>query len=974
MTVRWAAPGLSRGIGLSTNDASSLLFLNGRQLDPEASPHRARDLGSLLGRLVSRYWWAVLVFWFTVTLAARFLAPSWNEIAYDGDFEYLPAEMPSVVGGKLLDEAFPEERSRSQIVLVIGRQSHSQEAADSPRQRASAPEPTSPTEPVTESASPSAISKADEHVGIDLVRRLYHRLAEVSLQRALRAGWDATSPPQGSVVERYVSRAGIALDEAIRADEQYYAFFAERLAKEVERPGQDSLQWPRMAIAYWDRATLRTALGDAEGAAADREAALQLQPEIATQVEAIADRDVTGWRSLLDVLTWNDPVIGHRLGSRRARLVVLRLESELAATENIATLSSLEAMIARVRDRNEGFTAPGLQILPTGSAAIGGEMLRSSADAIRYTEVLTVLLILVILAVIYRSPLLVAVPLVSILVAITCASGLVAVIASASDRPGLGWLDLKVFTTSRIFVIVILFGAGTDYCLFLISRLREEAANRPWGDAVEVSLARVADALVGSAMTTVVGLAMLWVARFGKFHYSGPVIAICLLVALAVCTTLTPAILRALGPVVFWPGSPPKRAAEVHSPIWHEIAGAMTRRPVRVLAIGMGLLIPPAIYGFLHEESVTYDISSELGSSAVSRRGIHLLRENLPLSEMSPTTLLLVRPERAEREQLEEDLRTLSAGLYRLPGVAAVRSAVDPLGDYPPGARMGLFDKNAWRRRALKSHRISESYFLSDAKQFQDRLVRIDVVTKGDPFDASTANEVDMIRDYLSALADDPQSAWYGSRVALAGITPSIMDLRSVTLADAGRIKFWVVGAVLLVLLLVIRRVGLSLYMIGTVLISYFATLGITVLFFRLVYGDTYVGLDWKVPIFLFVILVAIGQDYNVYLVTRIIEEQRGSHPLAAVRRALARTGGIITSCGVVMAGTFFSMTASAWAPEMLAWIGIGDGEATGSLRGITELGFALGLGVLLDTFYVRTVLLPAFCVLGSRSSGDDSE
>ncbi|WP_235935152.1 MMPL family transporter [Candidatus Laterigemmans baculatus] len=907
-------------------------------MDLDESQRPARDVGTLLGRLVSRYWLAVLAFWIAATLAARFFAPSWNEIAYDGDFEYLPPQMPSVVGGELLDAAFPEERSRSQVVLVFARDS-------------------------------DAISKADEHVGMDLVRRLYHRLAEVSLQRALAAGWEPSGPPQHPLAKRYIDRAQVALDEAIRTDEQYYSFFAERLAKGTERSANESLAWPRIAIAYWDRAALRAALGDSEGAATDREAALQLQPEIEAEVAAIADRDLTGWHSLLDVLTWNDPVIGHRLSSQQARLVILRLESELAATENIATLASLEKMITDVRARNQGFTEPGLKILPTGSAAIGGEMLRSSADAIRYTEVLTVLLILVILAVIYRSPLLVAVPLVSILVAITCASGLVAMIATASAWPGLGWLDLKVFTTSRIFVIVILFGAGTDYCLFLISRLREEAGDRPWGETVEVSLSRVADALVGSAMTTVVGLAMLWVASFGKFHYSGPVIAICLLVALAVCTTLTPALLRALGPGVFWPGRPAQRAAEAYSPLWHWISGAMTRRPVRVLVIGMGVLLPPAIYGFLHEQSVTYDISSELGSGAASRRGIHLLRDNLPLSEMSPTTLLLVRREAAEREQLEEDLRTLSAALYRLPGVEAVRSAVDPLGDYPPGARMGLFDKNAWRRRALKSHRISESYFLSDAPEYQGRLVRLDVVTAGDPFDASTANEVDAIGEYLSDVADDPQSPWYGSQVALAGITPSIMDLRAVTLADAKRIKFWVVIAVLLVLLMVIRRLGLSLYMIGTVLVSYFATLGLTVLFFRFVYGDTYVGLDWKVPIFLFVILVAVGQDYNVYLVTRILEEQKRSHPLAAVRRALARTGGIITSCGLVMAGTFFSMTASAWAPALLSSLGIGSGEATGSLRGITELGFALGLGVLLDTFYVRTVLLPAYCVLRSRSA-----
>jgi RND superfamily putative drug exporter len=246
-------------------------------------------------------------------------------------------------------------------------------------------------------------------------------------------------------------------------------------------------------------------------------------------------------------------------------------------------------------------------------------------------------------------------------------------------------------------------------------------------------------------------------------------------------------------------------------------------------------------------------------------------------------------------------------------------------------------------------------------------LVRLDIVTSGDPFKQQSAGEVERITEYIKGLTTNDLSPWRGARFAISGTTASIMDLRSVTVADAVKIKIWVVLAVLAILLVVLRKIGLSLYMIFTVLVSYYATMGVSVLFFRMVYGDSYIGLDWKVPIFLFVILVAVGQDYNVYLVTRILEERRVSHPLAAVRRAVARTGGIITSCGLVMALTFFSMTASAWVPGLLANLGLASESTTGTLRGITELGFALGFGVLLDTFYVRTVLVPAFCVLGSR-------
>ncbi len=190
----------------------------------------------------------------------------------------------------------------------------------------------------------------------------------------------------------------------------------------------------------------------------------------------------------------------------------------------------------------------------TGSAAIGGETLLAARDAIRYTEWITVAMILLILAAVYRAPLLVAVPMISIGFAVIVSTSLVALLTSWSIAGVIPGLDLRIFTTSRIFVVVILFGAGTDYCLFLIARLREEAMNHPWREACLRSLQGVMGALMGSAMTTVVGLGMLWIASFGKFHYTGPVIAICLLVGLLVCTTLTPALLYTIGPKVFWPG------------------------------------------------------------------------------------------------------------------------------------------------------------------------------------------------------------------------------------------------------------------------------------------------------------------------------------------------------------------------------------------------------------------------------------
>ena len=545
---------------------------------------------------------------------------------------------------------------------------------------------------------------------------------------------------------------------------------------------------------------------------------------------------------------------------------------------------------------------------------------------------------------------------------------------------------MRVFTTSRIFIVVVLFGAGTDYCLFLIARLREEAMKADWPEACSNALSGVTGALLGSALTTVVGLGMLWFAQFGKFHYTGPIIAICLLVGLLICTTLTPAMLRALGPKVFWPNkiavsaaptgllgnSAVNQSGTIGGGIWSWIGLMITRRPVMWLVLGAVFLLIPGVYGMLNENSVTYDISSQLNHSASSRRGLRLLSRHFKIGEINPVTVLLVRQKEQPREEFKKEIKSLSDKLYKTPGVVTVRTADDPLGDFPPDRPRGLLSVDGWKRRALQKHRISQGYFFSTNPVYEDRLARLDVVFDGDPFSIETAAKVADLGNYIRAEVVDESDQ---TNVLLTGTTASIIDLRSVTLSDNRTIKIAVVVAVFLVLVLVIRRVGLCLYLILTVLLSYYATLGLTLLFFQQAYGSDFVGLDWKLPIFLFVILVAIGQDYNVYLVTRIIEEQRTLGWLMALRRAVSRTGGIITACGLVMAATFFSMTSSAWMPTSVAqWLGGTEGSGAG-LRGIIELGFALGLGVLIDTFYVRTILVPSFVAwMGKRNAASTAE
>lgn len=923
------------------------------------------QLTERLASIVTTHTRVVLSLWLVIAVVFYVIAPPWKDVAQDGDFEYLPDRMNTVAASNVLDQAFPGERARSQIVLILARSGH-------------------------------PLSKKDLMVGDDLLRRLYHRLAEVSWQRAIALGY-AGGPIEGASEESrpWLQRTLDALDQSIAVDERFYEQFADLVPDTAP-----TLNEPRMAIAYYDRAKLLEQLQIEDRRASDDfEDALILVPEIEQRVTPIADRDLAPWSAMLDLLSWDDAVIGSRLTKPSARLAVLQLSSELAATGNIVTVEALSKVLDRVRHyslqpmvaaeaaasgaSSRAEVAGELQLEMTGSAAIGGETLIAARDAIRYTESITVIMILLILVLVYRAPLLVAVPMVAIGVAVLVSTSLVALLTDWSMRGVIPWLDMRVFTTSRIFIVVILFGAGTDYCLFLISRLREEAARAPWPEACARALSGVTSALLGSALTTVFGLAMLWFAQFGKYHHTGPIIAICLLIGLIVCLTLAPALLRALGPKVFWPGVVTMQAETaptlIHtghesasakrlkgSGIWSWIAIKLTRRPIVTFVCGILLLAIPAGYGWQNEASVTYDFTSQLETDAQSRRGFRTLAEHFKVGEVNPVTILMVRAEDETRENLKKETKSLSDQLYRQPGVVAVRTSNDPLGDFPPDREMSLLSSDAWRRRALQQHRMAQNYFFSEDPAYQDRLVRLDVIIDGDPFALDTAELVSDLRKKVSQLAADPDSDWAGAQVFMAGTTPSIIDLRTVTIADNQRIKLAVVLAVLLVLIAVIRRIGLCLYLIFTVLLSYYATLGLTVLFFRAAYGAEYVGLDWKLPLFLFVILVAVGQDYNVYLVTRIVEEQQHRGWLAALRHAVSRTGGIITACGMVMAATFFSMTASAWLPGLLRFFGV-QTDATTGLRGIIELGFALGLGVLIDTFYVRTILVPSFVALVGR-------
>jgi RND superfamily putative drug exporter len=560
----------------------------------------------------------------------------------------------------------------------------------------------------------------------------------------------------------------------------------------------------------------------------------------------------------------------------------------------------------------------------------------------------------VVLLVAYRAPLLALIPLVTVALALTVSLDLLTLLTQLSRLESLAGWRFELFAATRLLVIVTLFGAGTGFCLYLISRYKEELDRGSDSEqAVAQSVSCAGKVLVFCALSTVAGMAVTVFADFGKLRYLGPTVALSVVVALVACLTLAPALLRATGRAAFWPHRllPVRRtdaaAAGAFERSWDRLADAVVRHPGAMLTGTIALLAPLAYYGLSVRTS--YDVANEPDPRSASIRGAELVRHHFPAGEIAPLTVLAVKSDaHFDSADMEREIARLTKRLYSVEGVEAVHSLAEPTGD-PPGY-LQPFSASGLKKLAVREHRVTRAKFVTSVPDLAGDVARFDIVFNADPFSPAAIAMLDRLDQYLARQSADPKSAWRGATFMLVGTTSAVRDLARVTAADEARIQRLAVLAVLATLIIFLRRPWICLYLTLAVLLCYFASIGVTQWFFGWLYGSAFEGLNWKVPIYAFVILAAVGQHYNMILLARVLDEQECHGLIEGLRRALVGTGGVITLCGVVMAAACVSMTA-------------------GTLHSAVELGFALALGVLIDTFVVRPILVPGFLALVERSS-----
>ena len=780
---------------------------------------------SLLGRIVARWPAHIVAFWLVLAVGLHFLAPAWNSVALDGDFDYLPRESASLRGMRLLRAAFPEDDARSQIIVVCARSDRPLEPQD-----------------------------------LLCVEKLANRLKQSPLREALNL---------------------------VRA----------KSSKGVGDPG---------------------------------------------------------------VLSPGTPVVGGELVSADnfAALVVLRLTQDFSASANLKGVEALSRELKAFRASSD-FVA-GLTMEWTGSAAVGADMLSSARESIQRTDIATFVLVLAILMGVYRAPLLAAVPLSTLLFCVPTAMSAAACLAWVRYQPGWEWWDFRVFSTTRVFIMVVLYGSGTDYSLFLISRFREELKKGlSKNKAMEQTLSQVSNSIMASGMTTILGLAAMGFADFGKFRASGPAIGLCLLICLAACLTLAPALLLLLGKSAFWPSRVTAAVAAEHVPslverFWWRVANTTVGYPRLVLLGSIAFLAPWAYWG-AHVE-VTYDLLSELQETLPSKRGIALLAKHFTPGQTGPISVLAYHPrgEFGSRQAEQEEISRLTKYLFdvqltsgELADVDEVRSLSEPLGTYP--GNWNFLSEEGRLKVLAREHPLTKARFITQNPALANQVARFEVVTRFDPFSIEAIQFLEFLDAKLRQFSQEAGNGfWRDVQFEFVGVPASLRDLRAVTSRDLTRIQALVSLAVLAVILALIRRPIICLFLIASVIFGYFVTMGLTEAFFQQLYGATYVGLDWKLPLFLFVILVAIGEDYNIYLVERVLEERNLHGPRNGLLLAVVKTGPVISSCGLIMAGTFAALV-------------------FGTLRGLMEMGFALSLGIMIDAFFLRPILVPSFLAILDR-------
>jgi RND superfamily putative drug exporter len=512
---------------------------------------------------------------------------------------------------------------------------------------------------------------------------------------------------------------------------------------------------------------------------------------------------------------------------------------------------------------------------------------------------------------------------------------------------------LKVSPLAQILLIVLVLGAGTDYGLFLVFRVRENLrAGLDKKQAVIAAVERVGESITFSAATVIAALLSLLAATFAFYSDLAFPLAIGIGVVLLAGLTLLPALLAIFGRAVFWPSK--TQAGTGKTGVWGRVSARIVSHPVPTLLAGLVVFGGLAVAASANTPA-GFGGQTNAPSGSDSAAGAAILSAHFPNTSANPTNIIYKL-----KQPVWNDLQAVQAARSQLAASGLFTAVTGPLN--PNGATLTPAQLTALHDRlgppqllpstppagtgipaiGYQLYRATALYISPDGRtvQFETGL------KAGDPSTTAAMNAIPAVRTEAATVMRTIGATDYG----VGGQAPAIYDISSISNNDLATVIPIAIVIIGFLLALVMRSLVAPLYLIASVALSYLAALGLSVLLFIKIAGDG--GLVFFLPFLMFIFLLALGEDYNILVMSRIREEAQHYPLKQAVSRALIATGTTVTSAGLVLGGTF----------AVFAIVGAQQGSTQ-----FRDVGAGLALGVLMDTFLVRTLLVPSTVVLLGR-------
>ncbi|WP_053368711.1 MMPL family transporter [Bacillus sp. FJAT-27245] len=533
---------------------------------------------------------------------------------------------------------------------------------------------------------------------------------------------------------------------------------------------------------------------------------------------------------------------------------------------------------------------------PAGIMADTYEMF-SKADVVLILA--TVGLIFIILILIYRSPLLALIPLIGAGISYSVVDRLLGLMGKYGSFP--------IDSQSLSIMMILLFAVITDYSLLLFARFREELEKGlPVNEAMKIATNMVKEPIVFSGGTVFLSMLTLFFAVYEAYRGFAPVFAVAVAMMLLAGLTLMPALFAIAGEKSFWPSNPRKRAVKLARKrnFWHKLGRFVTDKPwlslipIVIILIFFAFMLRHVNYSFNLLDSFPKDMSSV--------QGYNRLNEAFSAGEIAPTTVIV----QAKKDLSPEQVQDLATKLGSLDSVS---------------------------KAEIQGHPFAENH---------ENVAKINMVLKDNPYSEKAFDVIEKLRNKSPKLLKESKIA--DAKLLFAGETAQNTDIRNASHGDEVRILILMTVLIMAMLGIQTRSLLAPVYMMATILLSFGAALGFSVFIFQDMLGFT--GISYRIPLYTFVFLVALGVDYSIMLISRIREEKKHLPIKEAVMEGVGKTGGVISSAGLILAATFAVLI-------------------TQPVLELRIFGFAVAIGVLFDTFIVRPIAIPALiAILGKYS------